>query len=364
MDHPTNGHSPAGDPTPEAVVAMRWQGDRLSLLDQRALPTEEVWVELNDAVEVADAIRRMIVRGAPAIGISAAYGVVLAARAVQGQADWRGALLQSIGHLAQSRPTAVNLFWALEKMRVALDAADTAEMALARLEALAKQIHAEDLAANHHMGELARDLICAGQTGPVTVLTHCNTGALATGGHGTALGVVRSLWQAQKLKRVYADETRPWLQGARLTAWELSREGIPVTLNSDSAAAQLMRQGKIDWVIVGADRITANGDVANKIGTYGLAVLARHHGVKFMVVAPQSTVDMKLAQGSDITIEEREADEVRRVMGVTVAPGDVDVFNPVFDVTPAELIDVIVTEAGVVENPDERSMTALFGNPA
>ena len=343
------------------VVALRWRREHLELLDQRRLPDEESWLKVGNAAEVAAAIRDMVVRGAPAIGITAAYGVALAARAAAGRGDWRETIAQAIDVLAQSRPTAVNLFWALDQMRSQLKAARDAGDALQRMEALAEEIHAADLAANHRMGELARDLIRQSTPTPLSVLTHCNTGALATGGYGTALGVVRSLWRAGLLTRVYADETRPWLQGARLTAWELQREGLPVVLNADGAAAQLMSQGAVQWVIVGADRITANGDVANKIGTYGLAVLARHHGVRFMVVAPRSTVDMALATGKEIPIEERGAEEVRQLRGLPIAPEDVSVFNPVFDVTPADLIDVIVTEAGVVERPDTARMAALFG---
>lgn len=346
--------------THDEVVALRWQREYLELLDQRGLPDEESWLTAGSAGEVAAAIRDMVVRGAPAIGISAAYGVALAARAAVDLTDWRESVAQAIELLAQSRPTAVNLFWALDQMRTQLKEARDAGDALRRMERRAEDIHAADIAANHRMGELALAVIRRSTPTPLSVLTHCNTGALATGGYGTALGVVRSLWKAGLLKRVFADETRPWLQGARLTAWELQREGIPVVLNADGAAAQLMRQGAVQWVIVGADRITANGDVANKIGTYGLAVLARHHGVRFMVVAPRSTVDMALASGREIPIEERGADEVRRIRGLPIAPDRVSVFNPVFDVTPAELIDVIVTESGVVERPDTARMAALF----
>ncbi|WP_336368118.1 S-methyl-5-thioribose-1-phosphate isomerase [Marinobacter sp. C2H3] len=340
------------------TVALRWQGDRLALLDQRRLPTDEHWLELGDARGVADAIRDMVVRGAPAIGISAAYGVALAARQAVGD-HWRGALKQAFTVLAESRPTAVNLFWALERMRRVADACGTADEAASRLAAEAKAIHREDIAANLAMADHALDVLSP--TRPLNVLTHCNTGALATGGYGTALGVIRRLHELNRLERVFADETRPWLQGSRLTAWELLRDGIPVTLNADSAAAALLAQGRVDWILVGADRITANGDVANKIGTYNLAVLARHHRVGFMVVAPSSTVDMALANGQAIPIEEREGTEVREVRGVAIAPPDVPVFNPVFDVTPAHLIDAIVTEKGVITNPGETGMTPLFG---
>lgn len=346
--------------TPDTgVVALRWTGDALALLDQRLLPLEETWHVYETVDGVFEAIREMIVRGAPAIGISAAYGVVLAARAALGHADWRARIERAIAHLSDSRPTAVNLFWALRRMQDVLQTSDDAEAALADLEMTAVAIHEDDLAANLRMGELA--LSAMSETAPFAVLTHCNTGALATGGYGTALGVIRSLWRSGRLTRVYADETRPWLQGARLTAWELHKDGIPVVLNADAAAAHILRQGEVKWVIVGADRITANGDVANKIGTYGLAVLARHHNVRFMVVAPSSTIDMSLPNGQAIPIEERTADEVCAVRGVRLAPAGIDAFNPVFDVTPAELIDVIVTELGVIERPNINKMAAVFG---
>ena len=342
----------------QTTVAMRWHGDCLELLDQRLLPGEECWVKAVRASEVAGCIADMVVRGAPAIGISAAYGVALAAR-YAGGGDWQAEIKQGIRELAASRPTAVNLFWALERMEQTLHACHSLNEAAERLAAEAVRIHQEDIDANHTMANHALEAMQLEQ--PVGVLTHCNTGALATGGYGTALGVIRRLHEARLLERVYADETRPWLQGSRLTAWELARDEIPVTLNADGAAATIMAGGKVKWVIVGADRITANGDVANKIGTYSLAVLARHHKVGFMVVAPSSTVDMALAQGADIPIEERDATEVREVGGRQLAPDDVQVFNPVFDVTPASLIDAIVTEKGVVHNPNITGMQSLFG---
>lgn len=339
------------------TVAMRWHGDRLDLLDQRLLPGEERWVSAERASEVARSITDMVVRGAPAIGITAAYGVVLAAR-YAGGGDWQAEIRQAIRDLAGSRPTAVNLFWALERMEAVLHGCHSLAEATKRLEAEAVQIHQEDVAGNLAMADHAVEVMCPDN--PISVLTHCNTGALATGGYGTALGVIRRLHENSLLERVYADETRPWLQGSRLTAWELARDDIPVTLNVDGAAAAIMASGKVKWVIVGADRITANGDVANKIGTYSLAVLARHHKVGFMVVAPSSTVDMSLATGGDIPIEERDGTEVREVGGRQLAPDGVQVFNPVFDVTPANLIDAIVTERGVVNNPNITGMKALF----
>ena len=348
----------------KGVEAIIWQDDLLLLLDQRILPEQEVYLEYRDAAEVADAIREMVVRGAPAIGITAAYGVVLAARDCFKRAgdQWQQAIEAPIQQLADSRPTAVNLFWALDKMKALitrLDAAADPEPALLKM---AVEIHDSDIAANKTMGEFGAELIADTQDSGRSVMTHCNTGALATGGVGTALGVIRTAFEKGLIDHVHADETRPWFQGARLTAWELMREGIPVSLNVEGAAAHIMKTQDISWVIVGADRITANGDVANKIGTYNLAVLALHHGVRFMVVAPSSTIDMNLEHGDDIPIEERGPDEVVAVKGQQVAPEGVDVFNPVFDVTPADLIDVIVTEKGVVERPNAEKMKLLMCN--
>ncbi|GAA0850557.1 S-methyl-5-thioribose-1-phosphate isomerase [Marinobacter szutsaonensis] len=340
------------------TVAMRWHGHSLELLDQRLLPTEEHWITSEGASGVAQCIRDMVVRGAPAIGISAAYGVALAARHAGG-GDWKAEIRQAIRELAESRPTAVNLFWALQRMERVFHECHSLDEAVKRLAAEAQSIHEEDLEANFAMADHALEFMNPDK--PISVLTHCNTGALATGGYGTALGVIRRLHEKKLLRSVYADETRPWLQGSRLTAWELSRDGIPVTLNADGAAAAILASGKVKWIVVGADRITANGDVANKIGTYSLAVLARHHKVGFMVVAPSSTVDMSLASGRDIPIEERDGTEVREIRGIPLAPPGVQVFNPVFDVTPASLIDAIVTEKGVIHNPNITGMRALFG---
>ncbi|MBW4936150.1 S-methyl-5-thioribose-1-phosphate isomerase [Marinobacter sp. F4206] len=347
-------------PSSRAVgtVAIRWHGHALELLDQRLLPAEEHWITLEGASGVAQCIRDMVVRGAPAIGISAAYGIALAARHAGG-GDWKAEIKQAIRELAASRPTAVNLFWALQRMERVFHECHSLDEAVKRLSSEAILIHDEDLAANLAMADHALDVMQPHK--PISVLTHCNTGALATGGYGTALGVIRRLHEEKLLQTVYADETRPWLQGSRLTAWELAQEGIPVTLNADGAAAAILADGHVRWVVVGADRIAANGDVANKIGTYSLAVLARHHKVGFMVVAPSSTVDMSLASGGDIPIEEREGTEVREIRGVPLAPPGVKVFNPVFDVTPASLIDAIVTEKGVVHNPNITGMRELFG---
>ena len=342
----------------DTIRAMRWADDRLQLLDQRRLPGEEVWIGCRRAAEVADAIRDMVVRGAPAIGITAAYGVVLSAMAHADAPDPAQAMAADLQRLADARPTAVNLFWALERMQRVL-AARPADPVAALL-AEARAIHEEDIAANHRMGELGAALIETGSG----VLTHCNTGSLATGGFGTALGVIRQAWGEGRLARIFADETRPWLQGARLTAWELVQDGIPVDLLVEGAAAALMRSGQVQWVIVGSDRIAANGDVANKIGTYSLAVNARHHGVKFMVVAPSSTVDMQTPDGAAIPIETRDPGEVLRCAGHPVAASGAGAWNPVFDVTPAELVDVIVTERGVAERPDATKMRAMMAGAA
>ena len=316
----------------EAVEPIRWKGDRLELLDQRLLPGKTVYVTCRSAAEVAQAIRDMVVRGAPAIGCAAAFGVVLS----------RGSP-ESYEILAKSRPTAVNLFWALERMKKAKD-----------LKAEAEAIYAEDLAANHAMGKLGAELIPE----RARIMTHCNAGALATAGYGTALGVIRSA--KHKNISVIANETRPYLQGARLTAYELVQEGIPCTLITDSMAGHLMSKGEVDVIVVGADRIAANGDVANKIGTYALAVLAKRHGIPFYVAAPLSTFDPKIPDGSHIPIEERPAGEVTGYGETRWAPEGVAVRNPAFDVTPAELITGIICEKGVVLAPNRERLQALM----
>jgi methylthioribose-1-phosphate isomerase len=346
-----------------AVSAIVWRDDILHLLDQRCLPQQEIWLPCATVAAVIDAIKTMVVRGAPAIGIAAAYGVVLAARAryVAQGSHWQMGVQEDLTALAASRPTAVNLFWALDAMRAALAEIAPDQEPEPHLLARAMTIHQDDLAANHRMADFGATLMATQADVRRCVLTHCNTGALATGGHGTALGIIRTAWQRGLIDRVYADETRPWMQGARLTAWELMQENIPVVLNTDSAAAALMASGQIGWVIVGADRITANGDVANKIGTYGLAVLARYHGVRFWVAAPASTFDLAMASGADIPIEERPAVEITRIQGQAIAPQDVQAFNPVFDVTPAALIDAIITERGVIEQPDAAKIRRVIG---
>ena len=349
---------PLADPIPyDRIRAVEWENGRLKLMDQRRLPLHEEYLYLDTLMAVADAIRNMVVRGAPAIGIAAAYGVVLAARDRHGAqgAGWREGLQADLEHLADARPTAVNLRWAVERMGALAKQLPVGDP-VPRLLAEAQRIHSEDIAANHRMGQLGAQLIAAGSG----VLTHCNTGALATGGYGTALGVVRAGVAAGRITQVFADETRPWLQGARLTAWELVQEGIPVTLLADGAAAYLMQRGQVQWVIVGADRIAANGDVANKIGTYSTAVAARYHGVKFMVVAPTSTVDIHTLSGADIPIENRSADEILQYAGQRIAPQGALAWNPAFDITPAVLIDAIVTEKGVVLAPDAAKMRAMM----
>jgi len=342
------------------LKALKYKEKSLQCLDQRVLPHQVSWLRCCDATDVVEMIRGMAVRGAPAIGIAGAWGYVLAAQSAlaRGDAVTVDTLDTEYRALAAARPTAVNLVWALDRMAAhlaGLGALPDGER-VESLVAEARAIEAEDLEANLRMGQAGAGLIAPGRA----VLTHCNTGALATGGHGTALGVIRDAWSAGRLRRVYVDETRPWLQGARLTAWELEQEAIPYRLICDSAAASVLATGEVGWVIVGADRVAANGDVANKIGTYGLAVLARHHGVKVMVVAPRATIDRDCPDGRSITIEQRPADEVRSLAGRPIAPSDAPVHNPSFDVTPADLVDALVTEVGVVKHPDRRGIERLF----
>ena len=341
----------------DRIRPIQWMGDHLLLLDQRRLPFETVNLRCDSAAEVAVAIRDLAVRGAPAIGISAAWGVVLAGQGTQAadgvEAERR--MASQLDALNASRPTAVNLMWAIRRMRTALRAAGPDWLAAITSEAEA--IAREDLAANRLMGQLGAALIAPGSG----VLTHCNTGSLATAGFGTALGVIRAGVAEGRVAKVYAGETRPWGQGARLTAWELQQDGIPPTLIADSAAAHLMKTGAVQWLIVGADRICANGDTANKIGTYAHAISAKHHGVKVMVVAPSSTVDMATKHGDDIEIELRDSRELLFAGDRRVVAEGIAAWNPVFDVTPGSLIDVIVTEKGVIEHPDEARMRAVFG---
>ncbi len=338
--------------TPVAAISpVRWEGDRLVLLDQTRLPGVEVVREYTRWQDVAEAIRTLVVRGAPAIGVAAAFGLALAAR--QSAAPSFDPLLDDLETaskgLAATRPTAVNLFWALERMKqVALASRPLPlDTIRARLLAEAETIREEDIRANRAMGEHGAALVPAG----ARILTHCNAGALATAGYGTALGVVRSAHAQGKVALVWVDETRPVMQGSRLTAWECVHEGIPHRLIADVAAASVMARGEVDLVVTGADRIAANGDTANKIGTYALAVLAHHHRVPFYVAAPFSTIDPSLATGASIPIEERAAAEVRGLGGALTAPADSPVYNPAFDVTPAALIAAIITERGVFRPP-------------
>lgn len=308
------------------VEHIRFSGDTLELLDQRVLPADEVWIRCTTAQEVADAIRDMVVRGAPAIGVTAAYGLAIAARRGEDLDRARQVLLDS-------RPTAVNLSWAVERLGALEPSAWEAE---------ARAIHQEDIALNKTLGDHGAALLPEG----ARVYHHCNTGTLATGGWGTALGVIRSAWAAGRLSHVWVGETRPYLQGARLSAYELQVENIPSTLVTDSTAAFLMAQGKVDAVVVGCDRVAANGDTANKIGTLGLAILAKHYGVPMYIAMPTSTLDRRCPTGDDIPIEERDPSEVQGHRGVTWA-ADIPVYNPAFDVTPAELITGWITEEGV-----------------
>jgi methylthioribose-1-phosphate isomerase len=337
---------------------LEWRGDHLALLDQRVLPIRETVVRCRTSAEVAEAIRTMVVRGAPAIGVTAAYGLVLSVRAAaRKKGPWRHAFDAASRELAATRPTAVNLFWAIERMGKAADAAPAdGAGAEARLLSEAVSIHEEDVAANRAMGAFGGALLPDG----ASVLTHCNAGALATAGYGTALGVIRGAVEAGKKIHVYVDETRPFLQGARLTAWELMQDSIPCTLITDNMAASLFRKGKIQAAVVGADRIARNGDVANKIGTYNVALLCRHHRVPFYVAAPRSTFDAKTRSGEEIVIEERDPGEVTHLMGTRTAPAGVAVYNPSFDVTPARYVSAIVTEGGVLRAPYGAAIRALL----
>jgi len=340
-----------------------FENGRVLMLDQRLLPGKEKYLRLKTCEQVARAIEHMAIRGAPAIGIAAAFGMALAARELTGAEkpeQWWKQFSQAAKRMGRTRPTAVNLFWAIERMRkkasslLALPAGERAQALLCE----AQELLAEDIAINRRMGKHGAQLIKSGDT----ILTHCNAGALATGGHGTALGVIRSAIAQGKKVRVIADETRPFLQGARLTAWELKQDKIPVTLICDNMAGAMIKAGKVDKIIVGADRIARNGDAANKIGTYPLAVLAAYHKIPFYVAAPLSTIDLNCRTGDDIPIEQRDPAEVFEFAGRLTAPKGVRCENPAFDVTPAKLISAIITEAGVVRNPSEKKIRSLFRN--
>ena len=344
------------------VETLRWRDGRLELIDQRRLPLEIEYVGCETAAQTADAIRDMVVRGAPAIGCTAAYGVALAAQrhAQSSRAQFDAAFVCACEILAASRPTAVNLLWAVKRMRQchAQSRNGSTQAEAQALLDLARQIQSDDVAINRAMGRHGARLIADG----ARIMTHCNAGALATAGHGTALGVIRSACDAGKRISVIANETRPYLQGARLTAWEMVQENIPVTLVTDSMAGHLMQQGRVDVIVVGADRIATNGDTANKIGTYTLAVLAERHRIPFYVAAPLSTIDLDIADGSGIPIEERDPAEVTGFRGVCWAPEGVTVANPAFDVTSATLISALITEKGVIDRPDAAKIRALFGH--
>lgn len=337
---------------------LEFRGGALWIIDQRRLPVEESYIECRSEGEVAEAIRNMAVRGAPAIGIAAAYGMALAAArsAHLGSEAQITALDEAAAILSESRPTAVNLFWAIRRMREAAKTSESAgEELAAELLELAYEMRCDDIATCRMIGDHGAALLSP----ETSLLTHCNAGALATAGYGTAAGVIRSGFREGKVSQVFVDETRPFLQGARLTAWELGRDGIPVVLITDNMAAYCMSLGKIDAVVVGADRVAANGDLANKVGTYGLAVLAREHTIPFYVAAPMSTIDMDTPNGDGIPIEERPPEEVRRIGDTVIAPEEVEVFNPAFDVTPANLVDALITERGVVRLAKGESIGSL-----
>jgi methylthioribose-1-phosphate isomerase len=336
-------------------LPIKWLSEgKVRFLDQTLLPQEETWVETADYRVVAEAIRRLQLRGAPLIGVSAAYGLALAGleSAATDAEALRRDVTAAAAVLRATRPTAVNLSWALDRCLRALESASDAAGARETLVLTAREIHEQDVAANQRIGAYGAELLPS----QASVMTHCNAGSLATGGYGTALGVLRAAWTGGQLRHVIATETRPLLQGARLTAWELKHEAIPFTLIADSAAGSALRRGLTGAVIVGADRIAANGDVANKIGTYALAVLAKENGVPFYVAAPTSTIDLSLPSGDEIPIEERAADEVTSFRGVSIAPTNIDAANPAFDVTPNTYVSAIITENGVARPPYEESL--------
>jgi methylthioribose-1-phosphate isomerase len=338
------------------IRPIQWIGGNLALLDQTKLPLEQVTLEVSRYQEAVEAIRQMQVRGAPAIGVTAAYAVALAARQIDaGRQDFLARLQEAAGEIISARPTAVNLQWAVHRMMQVAEAEAGSGNLSARLLAEAKRMQEEDEAVNRRMGDFGKELIPDGGS----VLTHCNAGALATAGFGTALGVIRASWEEGKRFQVFNTETRPFLQGARLTAWEFQQLGIPATLIVDSAAGMLMNQGRIGCVITGADRIAANGDTANKIGTYSLAVLAQENGIPFYVAAPTSTVDLSLATGKEIQIEERPVEEVTHLQGVATAPPGIAVINPAFDVTPNGYVSAIITEFGVARPPFLESLRSF-----
>jgi methylthioribose-1-phosphate isomerase len=345
------------------IQTLEWTDHGVRFIDQTKLPTEEVFVNCTTHQQVADVIRNMVVRGAPAIGVAAAMGIALGVKnsRAESASDLRRDFDQACDLIGKTRPTAVNLFWAIRRMREKFDAMSGRPISEIRQTLIAEgqRMHAEDIAANQAMGRHGATLM----PNAGGVLTHCNAGALATAGYGTALGVIRAAVEQGKKIHVYADETRPFLQGSRLTAWELMKDGIPTTVISDNMAGAMMKQGKIGAVVVGADRIAANGDVANKIGTYTVAILAKEHGIPFYVAAPISTVDMACPDGSQIPIEQRNGMEVTHIAGKQMAPDGVGVENPAFDVTPARYVAAIVTEKGIARAPYEESLRQLVLSP-
>ena len=342
------------------IRTIEWTDAGVVMLDQTRLPNEEIYHTYTDYSGVAEAIRAMIIRGAPAIGVAAAMGIALGVKKSSAKSieELDQAFDDICDVIAGTRPTAVNLFWAVDRMKALYASVrpQGIEVIQRRLVEEAQRVYAEDIEANKKMGRLGQELI----PDNARVLTHCNAGALATAGYGTALGVIRAAVEAGKEIQVFADETRPFLQGARLTAWELQKDGIPVTVITDNMAGYFMRKGDIDCVIVGADRIAANGDVANKIGTYSVAVLAKENNIPFFVAAPVSTIDMKIPDGSHILIEERNPDEVRKIQGVAVTPAGIPVANPAFDVTPARYVGAIITDLGIARTPLSESLKELM----
>jgi len=336
---------------------IHWDKDKVIMIDQRKLPAEEVYLECRDEKQVAEAIEKMVIRGAPAIGVAAAFGVALGIMNVQDKDNLQDEFNLICERLKKTRPTARNLFWALERMRATFEGSQN--LALPRLQERlveeALSIEKEDYEANEKIGFWGKTLIKDGDS----ILTHCNAGALATAGYGTALGIIRSAFAEKKKIQVYVDETRPFLQGARLTCWELDRENIPVILITDNMAGHLMQKGLISLVITGADRIARNGDTANKIGTYTVAILAKEHGIPFYVAAPLSTVDFRIGSGSQIPIEERSPQEVRELAGQCLALPHIKAMNPVFDITPVKYISAIITEKGIVRPPLEKNLAHL-----
>ncbi|MCB1035480.1 MAG: S-methyl-5-thioribose-1-phosphate isomerase [Acidobacteria bacterium] len=344
----------------EPFSPIRWQDDTLYLLDQTLLPAQETWVRCDTTDLVADAIYRLAVRGAPAIGVAAGYGLVVGLMEESGGSDLEARFRAVSDQLRATRPTAVNLAWALDRGRRVFDEARSRGLdrdgVIRQLLEWATELHRDDIATNLEIGRHGATLFRQGDR----VLTHCNAGTLATAGYGTAVGVIQSSWEGGKVSQVWVDETRPLLQGARLTAWELKRLGIPFRVVTDSSAGALMARGLVDRIVVGADRIAANGDAANKIGTYTVAVLAHRHGIPFYVAAPLSTIDRATATGADIPIEERRPTEVTSVLGTAIAPEGADALNLAFDVTPSELVAAIITEKGVLTAPYEDSIRRAF----